>query len=153
MELWSASQVSAATHSPPRFVAGVPAHNYPSGRTPTGPYGLGLHEVVEAAPGPPPDAVPQQRRPTEQQPRRPERLARPAVEAELVAMLGDQAVAEAESGPHVVVHVAAGLRERVVRQPPRRPGLVAGLVLEQLDAQVARPAREHPPHRARLRSP
>src|SRR5215211_769039 len=80
---------------------------------------LGLHEVVEAAPGPPPDAVPQQRRPTEQQPRRPERLARPAVEAELVAMLGDQAVAEAESGPHVVVHVAAGLRERVVRQPPR----------------------------------
>src|SRR5215211_1704505 len=41
MELWSASQVSAATHSPPRFVAGVPAHNYPSGRTPTGPYGLG----------------------------------------------------------------------------------------------------------------
>src|SRR5215216_5093790 len=42
MELWSASQVSAATHSPPRFVAGVPAHNYPSGRTPTGPYGLDL---------------------------------------------------------------------------------------------------------------
>ena len=57
--------------------------------------------------------------PAQQQARRAERLARPAVEAERVGVLGDQPVGEAERRAHVVDHGAAGLREDIVGAPAR----------------------------------
>ena len=47
----------------------------------------------------PPDLVAQERRPAEQEPARPERLPRPAVEVERVPVLDDQAVLEPEARP------------------------------------------------------
>jgi seryl-tRNA synthetase len=105
---------------------------------------------VEPGSGPTSHAALNQRSPAEQKPHRAERLPGPAVEAELVTVLGDQPVPESEGRPNVVVDVATGLRERVVGEPVRGAGIVRRLVLEQLDVQVVGAARQHPPHRTGL---
>jgi hypothetical protein len=65
-------------------------------------------------------------------------------------VLDDQPVAEHERRPDVVDDRAAGLREDVVRAPAGAAGPVVAGVLEQLDPQLLRLGREHPPHLARL---
>src|SRR4051812_36801187 len=111
---------------------------------------LAAHEVVQPGPCALAHAALNDRRPAEQQAARPECLTRPAVEAELVAVLGDQPVLEAEARPDVVVNVPAGLRERVVGEPAGRTGVTVRLMLDELHRQVVGGAREHPPHRSRL---
>ena len=64
-------------------------------------------------------------------------------------MLRDPAVDEAELGPDVVVHLAAG-PEGVVGEPVRAPVLVAGLVLGEPYLEILGAAGEHPPHGAGL---
>src|SRR3954451_18750314 len=79
--------------------------------------GLG-HELVEAGARLLPRGAAQQRRPAEQQPGRAQRLPRPAVEAEVVAVVDDQRVlGEAERGAYVVLHRPPRLREGVGGEP------------------------------------
>ena len=118
---------------------------------PSGP-ALRGRELLEPGSGLAPDCPPHDRRPAQEQPDRPEGLAGPAMEAELIAVLGDQSVRELEMGLDVVDHRPARLSERVMGSPVGRALRVAGLVLEQLDAQLSGGAREHPPHVAGLAS-
>ncbi len=81
---------------------------------------------------------------------RAQRLLRPAAEVEVVDVVGDPAVlGEAELRLDVVDHGAAG-GEGVAGDPVGRAGLLAGLVLVQLDLQVGGAPGQHPPHRADL---
>ena len=102
-------------------------------------------ELVEPAAGLLLDLGAQQRRPAEQQPRRPERLARPLVEVEAVVVLGDQPVLEPEAGLDVVDDLPPGAKG-VVRDPVRRPRRLVGVVLGELDVEVLGAPGEHPPH-------
>ena len=81
----------------------------------------------------------QHRGPPEREAGRPECLPRPAPEAELVDVLRDQPVREPEPRVDVVDHRAAGLRERVVRDPPRGPAAPLGAVFPA--ARFAGPRR------------
>ena len=65
-------------------------------------------------------------------------------------MVEDQPAAKPEAGVDVVDDRAAGLGEHVVRPPVRRPARLVGVVLEELDPQVAGRLAEHLPHRTRL---
>lgn len=78
-----------------------------------------------------------------------ERLARPRIEREGIAVIGNETVLEAERSTNVVVHPSTS-RELVVRKPVRGAALIARLVLGQLDLKVHCATDEHPPHRARL---
>ena len=81
---------------------------------------------------------------------RPERLLCPLAEVELVDVVGDPAVGvEAKSGLDVVDHRAPG-GEGVAGDPVGAAGLLAGLVLVQLDLQIGGAAGQHPPHRPDL---
>ena len=93
------------------------------------------------------------RGPAEEQAGRSECLAGPAVEAERVAVLDDQTVAEAEPGLDVVVDVAAGLAEGVVGEPVSAARVAGRFVVQQLDLQIGGARGEHPPHVPGLVSP
>src|SRR3954470_18798288 len=88
-----------------------------------------LDVFVESLAGASPHRAAHDRGPSQQQAGRPERLAAPAVEVELVAVLDDQAVAKSHRGANVVGHRPPGLRERVAGDPPGGAPIPVGLVL------------------------
>src|SRR6185295_2328166 len=89
----------------------------------------GGHELVEAGPRLLADGAADGRCPAEQQALETERLTRPAVEVEAVALLRYQPVCEPELRAHVVDDLAPGLSERVVRDPARAAALIPRLML------------------------
>ena len=95
-------------------------------RIPTLGVSVGLSSIAELQI----DGALHDRRPAQQQTRCPQCLPRPAVEAELVAVLDDQTVAEAKARLYVVVHVATGLAEGVVRQPAGAARVPSRLVID-----------------------
>src|SRR5690606_16203507 len=86
------------------------------------------------------------RQPAQQQALGAQRLAHPAPQVEVIAVLDDLAAREAEAGLDVVLHMAPGGAEQVVRHPARTALPVVGL--EHLVAQrkVLGARAEHAPH-------
>src|SRR5258708_1465616 len=110
---------------------------------------LGLDELVQSVGGLIADGALHRWRPAEQLAPRTQCHPRPAPEVEGVLLPGDQPILEPELGADVVVDVAAGLGEDVLRLP--RGG--AGGVVDRADLvgqlQALAAPRQHLPHRPR----
>ena len=90
-------------------------------------------------------------RPAEQNPDRPERLARPRVEAERVLVVGDQPVRRSESSRRSSCGPCGRLPRRCSRRPSG-PSRVSPSALDVRvdDLEVLAALAEHPPHRPDL---
>jgi len=99
-----------------------------------------------------PDRRLHERRPAEQIPFQPKRLAGPFPKAEIVAMFDDKAVAKYKPGLDAVHHRAPCLTKGVAGGPVRPPGRFIGRDAVERERKTLCALHQHAPHVRRLRA-